>query len=209
MLNREESLLPAAPEEIAYDHFSGMPPLERLFSGAGAPLEVEIGCGKGKFLLARAGECPGINFLGVDRVKKWMKRGILRGTRRRLTNVKFVKAEIRAMMAEYFPPESVDVFHVYFPDPWPKRRHQKRRLVSADFLSEVHGKLKPGGLLEIATDHADYFESMLGALDGTRSMWRSVRESRNQRLFCETAKTNYELKYESRGKILYYLEMQK
>ena len=171
-------------------------------------LEVEIGCGKGKFLLECAAENPGVNFLGIDRVAKWMKTGAQKGEKRNLTNLKFLKAEIRELLQQ-FPEESVSVFHVYFPDPWPKRRHWKRRLVNASFLELLHSRLKPGALVEIATDHSDYFTEIRKAAAQTEVLWKNIRESVGERLRNEMIRTNYELKFQTAGKKIYYLELQR
>ncbi len=176
--------------------------------GNANPVEVEIGCGKGKFLVARALENPGINFLGLDRAVKWMKTGIKNSDKQKLANVHFLQAEIRALL-ERIPGQSVSLFHIYFPDPWPKRRHRKHRIVTPEFLEALDKKLAAGGSIELATDHEDYFEQMKKSVALTASLWSSVRECENQRLKDPHLKTNYELKYETEGRNLYYLEMVK
>ncbi len=172
------------------------------------PLEIEIGCGKGKFLLARALECPEINFLGIDRVQKWMKIGIERSLKRKVENIKFVKEDARLVL-ENLMPGTVSVFHVYFPDPWPKRRHRSRRLVGEALLRLLHSRLRTEGFVEIATDDLDYFSEIKKASEKTKILWKNIRETVNRRLYSPLSKTNYELKYEAAGKNLYYLELQK
>ena len=98
---------------------------------------------------------------------------------------------------------------MYFPDPWPKRRHQRRRVVTADFLALLNARLCARGLVYLATDDRDYFAQMKGASEVTSPFWFSVRERVNQRFTRENFKTNYELKFEKAGKDLYYLELQK
>lgn len=185
-----------------------LPELSRIFDN-GSPVEIEIGCGKGKFLIARAAENPGINFLGIDMVWKWMKYGVERSSKRSLANVRFLKADAKEVVRYGLLPDSVSMFHIYFPDPWPKRRHRKRRLVTGDFLKLLHSRLVPGGAIELATDYEDYFLQMRGAVVQSGVRWRSVRETTNERVFEEDYKTNYELKYESAGRTLRYLELQK
>ena len=178
-----------------------------LFTGA-HPVEIDIGCGKGKFLLARAAENPEINFLGIDRVSKWMEIGRARGEKRSLANLKFLKVEAREFIGG-LPSESVSAFHLYFPDPWPKRRQRKRRLVTAEFLKLLHRPLVPGGLVEIATDDSDYFEQIKKTAAAAGELWSRIQESTGQRLIHPALKTNYELKYEAAGKRNFYLELQK
>jgi len=184
----------------------GLPDFQDLFETRGAPLEVEIGCGKGKFLLGRAMVFPEIHFLGIDYAGKWMKIGRTRGEKRCVKNLKFFRTHARPLVEQYLPDASVSVFHIYFPDPWPKRRHRRRRLVSESFLGLLKQKLAAGGRIELATDDSAYFQEMHLLAESTRSWWTGVRETLNQRIFCPELKTSYELKYEAEGRPLHYLE---
>lgn len=181
---------------------------KELFGNAN-PIELEIGCGKGKFLLERALENPSTNFLGIDRIVKWMKRRKERAEKTGLPNIRFVKAEAVAFLTGAVPRESLRIVHLYFPDPWPKRRHYPRRVITADFLRLLHSRLVPGGLLEIATDHEEYFGAMKKTIAGTAELWDNVRETRNERILDGTHKTNYELKFEAARKPLFYTELVK
>jgi len=174
-----------------------------------APLEVEIGCGKGKFLIERAEANPSINFLGIDVVWKWMRYAVHRSDRREIENVKFIKTEAKDFIDHSLPLESVSTFHIYFPDPWPKRRHRKRRLVTGEFLKLLHTRLLDGGLIELATDHEDYFLQMEESVVRSGISWKTVRRTSGERLFEAQTETNYELKYAAAGRHLQYLELQK
>ena len=77
-----------------------------------------------------------------------------------MPNIRFLRAEAKAFLTGAIAPQSVRILHLYFPDPWPKRRHHTRRVMTVDFMRLLHSRLVPRGLLEIATDHADYYESM-------------------------------------------------
>lgn len=193
--------VPVDPETLPKIVFSD------LF-GNGRPVEVEIGCGKGKFLLARAPENPEINFFGIDYAGKWMKIGQMRGRKRRLLNLQFMKGEARQILARFLA-ESVGLFHIYFPDPWPKKRHHKRRLLTPDFLKRLFALLKPGGLIEIATDDAEYFGEIKKAVPESGVPWQNVRESLNERIAFGAMLTSYETKYAAEKRPLYYLELQK
>jgi len=184
------------------------PPFADVF-GNGHPVELEIGCGKGKFLIARAMQHPQVNFLGVDFVWKWMRYAVKRSQKRALANIKFIKADAREIVRYGIDRESVSVCHIYFPDPWPKRRHHKRRLVTGAFLRELHERLTPGGLIELATDHDDYYLQIQAAVIHSGINWTRVAERSNQRLFEAEARTNYELKYATSGRTLHYLELKK
>jgi len=185
-----------------------LPPFPEIF-GNQNPVEIEIGCGKAKFLIARAVELPHVNFLGIDMVWKWMRYAVERSEKRALENAKYIKADAREIVRYGIQPESVSIFHIYFPDPWPKRRHHKRRLITGAFLRELHPLLTAGGLIELATDHSDYFRQMQGAVVHSGIKWGEVAETRDNRLFEAAAKTNYEIKYTASGRTLHYLELKK
>jgi tRNA (guanine-N7-)-methyltransferase len=121
-----------------------------------APLEVEIGCGKGRFLLSRAASHPQSNFLGIDRMLRRLRKTDKKIIRAGLTNVKLLRIEASYAFDKLLPPSSVSVIYVFFPDPWPKRRHHPRRLFSPAFMNSLQKVLIPGGLIYLATDHIDY-----------------------------------------------------
>lgn len=172
------------------------------------PLEFEVGCGKGRFLLSMAEKYPERNFIGIDRAGKWMNVGKTRAEKRQLPNLRFIKTEAREFL-ESIPEEIFETIHMYFPDPWPKRRHHPRRTLNESFLKLLYSRLKPGGFIEIATDDADYYVQIRAAAEATRALWKEMRETRNARIVCPEFKTNYELKFEAEGRTLYYLEMRK
>ena len=179
------------------------------FFGNSNPVEMEIGCGKGKFLVARSIANPGTNFFGIDRVSKFMNIGKTRAQKRALPNIRFLRAEARAFLTEAIALGSVSIFHIYFPDPWPKRRHQVRRVFTADLLKLLHARLVAGGLIEIATDDKDYFEAMKKTIAATSELWENVREAVNERILDGMNKTNYELKWAAQGRSLFYVELKK
>jgi tRNA (guanine-N7-)-methyltransferase len=185
-----------------------LPPLSEIF-GNDNPTEVEIGCGKAKFLIARAAEFPQINFLGIDVVWKWMKFAVARSEKRGLENIKFLRADAREAVTHGLRPGSVSIFHIYFPDPWPKRRHRKRRIVTGDFLRVLHERLTEAGLVELATDHDDYYMHMRNAVTQSGVDWRGVRSVTGDRLFTAPVHTNYEIKYADAGRPLHYVELEK
>jgi tRNA (guanine-N7-)-methyltransferase len=128
-----------------------------IFGRAG-PVHIEIGAGKGTFLLNQARAQPGNNFLGIEWARKYYRYAVDRIGRWGLTNVRIIRTDAATFLAEFIPDNSVDCFHIYFPDPWPKKRHHKRRFICPANLEHLVRCLKTGGQLKIATDHADYFE---------------------------------------------------
>lgn len=138
-----------------------------------------------------------------------MRQGQKNLEKKGLSNLRFLKARAEIFVDAEVGPERVSVFHVYFPDPWPKKRHYKRRLLQSSFFELLHSRLVASGRIEIATDFENYFEQIQFEIRVTRNLWRDVRISMNERLFEPALKTNYELKYEAAGKPLYYLELVK
>lgn len=181
--------------------------LESFFIDA-KPLEVELGCGKSRFIITRAIENFGSNFIAIDRAGRFMKAGILKAEKHLLNNIRFFKCNAQDFVVDVLPDNSVDIFHVYHPDPWPKSKQRKRRLIQSEFLNILSKKCKVNGQLFISTDHTDYLKHMLREIKTTHS-WKLIRESTNQRLFQEHLKTNYQMKYEKQGKDIHYLELVK
>lgn len=132
-------------------------PWERIF-GRSAPIEVDIGTGKGTFLVAAAQRAPERNFLGIDRLLVRLRKVDSKVRRLGLTNVRLVRLEAGYFVRYLVPAGSVAVYHIYCPDPWPKRRHHRRRLITAEFVADLHRTLQPEGEVRFSTDDTGYFE---------------------------------------------------
>jgi len=128
------------------------------------PVEVEIGIGKGRFLLEVAEKRPEINHLGVEWANKYLRFAESRAQQRGLENIRFVRVDAREMMSS-IPARSVQAFYVFYPDPWPKKRHHKRRFLRDDMAAELARVLDDGGKLHVATDHQDYWEALQPVFD--------------------------------------------
>lgn len=133
--------------------------LERLFERP-APLEVELGSGDGGFLMRYAGLHPERNFLGVERLLGRIRKLERKAPRLGLTNLRGLRIEAAYLLRYLLPPASVQALHVYFPDPWPKKRHRVRRLVNTGFASCAARVVMPGGVVYVRTDDQDYFAQM-------------------------------------------------
>lgn len=121
---------------------------------------IDLGCGKGRFLLAYASRNPNKLAIGVDRLLHRLIRIEAKAQSAGLRNVRLVHANASLFVSCLLPDSSVDTIFIFFPDPWPKRRHHKRRFFSPHVVDSIHRVLKPGGEIHVATDHADYAEAI-------------------------------------------------
>src|SRR5450432_3793776 len=128
--------------------------------GNSNPVEMEIGTGKGTFLTEQAKANPQINYFGIEYARWFWRYASDRLRRNGCTNARTVRAEANYFLNEFVPDASLSVMHIYFPDPWPKKRHHKRRLIQAPFMQQVIRTLVANGRVQIVTDHQDYFEQM-------------------------------------------------
>jgi tRNA (guanine-N7-)-methyltransferase len=128
--------------------------------GRTGPLHVDLGCGDGLFLCELASRYPEKNFLGIERLVRRVARACRKASP--LENVRILNVESSYAVGYLLPESSVETFYLLFPDPWPKRRHHPRRIVTANFLDSIHRALADGGFFRIATDQLDYFEQIRG-----------------------------------------------
>jgi tRNA (guanine-N7-)-methyltransferase len=126
------------------------------------PLEVELGCGDASFLVEHARLNPQTNFLGVERLLGRIQKLDRKGRRLELRNVRGVRIESSYFLQYLLPPKSAGALHIYFPDPWPKKKHRHHRLIDGAFPALARLALQPGGTVYLRTDDGDYFEQMNG-----------------------------------------------
>ena len=134
--------------------------LENHF-GRTAPIEIEIGSGKGLFLLNASGAHPHRNYLGIEIAKKYARFSAYRLAKFERTNARILRGDGLKFFAERLGDSSVAAVHVYFPDPWWKERHRRRRVMQPAFVRDVHRVLEPGGILHFWTDVEEYYESTI------------------------------------------------
>jgi tRNA (guanine-N7-)-methyltransferase len=153
-LREDEALIQYIPESLT----------ERLNWGnvfpRRAPIEIDLGCGDGAFLMAMARANSEHNFLGIERLLGRVSKVCRRVAREDLKNARVLQLEVAYALSHLLPADSITAFHLLFPDPWPKRRHHRRRAFTAEFLSCIHRALVSGGLFHVATDHPDYFHQI-------------------------------------------------
>ncbi len=170
---------------------------EDLF-GNDHPMELEIGSGRGDFLMSWAPANPQTNIVGVERNLPIMRRAANKMRGGGHGNVRLVQADILPLLTDWFPAGSLSAVHVYFPDPWPKNKHAKRRIFNNLNLSLIERALKPQGFFHLRTDHPLYFEEMMGVMDGL-PQWSPIE-------IPETLlehKTAFELRFEGLGQPIF------
>lgn len=156
------------PEKI-----SGKVDFEQLFGRSGR-VEIEVGTGKAAFLLEQARACPDVDFLGIERANKYYRFAVDRMGRWGIKNVRLIRTDAGQFIHEHLADETVDCFHIYFPDPWHKRKHYKRRFVNNTNFGQLLKTLKPAGRIQIATDHEDYFRWITKVTDSFREQIKEV-----------------------------------
>ena len=119
------------------------------------PLEIEIGSGKGTFLVQESPQHPDVNYLGIEQSPEFYRYAADRARRRGLANVRILSADAVEFFRYWCADGVTTVIHLYFSDPWPKKRHHKRRVIQDRTLVEFHRALEPGGELRLVTDHVD------------------------------------------------------
>lgn len=137
-----------------------------FFKSVQKPVEIEIGCGMGRFLLSRARSFPETAFLGVELEPVRIARVDVAARKEELANLNVFCAEALPALTQCVPANSVRAVYVFFPDPWPKAKHKRRRLFQANFVDAAHRVLSDGGALYVSTDHAEYFEQMREVMSG-------------------------------------------
>lgn len=132
------------------------------------PLEVELGCGDASFLIEYARRNPQTNFIGVERLLGRIQKLDKKGRRTGLTNTRGVRIESAFFLEYLLPPHSASALHIYFPDPWPKKKHRRHRLINENFPALARQTLSPGGSVFLRTDDADYFQQMNEVFDAAK-----------------------------------------
>ena len=168
----------------------------REIFGNDHPVELDLGAGDGGFAIAYARQHPGINLLAVERLLGRVRKIEKRATRAGLANVRVLRLEFGYTVKYLLPPASVNIAHVMFPDPWPKRRHWDRRLVQAAFVRDLAAALKPGGEFRFTTDHADYFETAQVAVSEAKVLERAPEWDGSL-----DPKTDFQQGFEAEGRV--------
>ena len=176
--------------------------LVQLF-GRTAPLHVDLGCGDGSFLCEMARQFPKRNFLGIERLTKRVEK--VRRRAEEIQNVRVMRADTLFAVRYLLPESSVETFYLLFPDPWPKRRHQFRRIFTRDFLDAIAIALEKHGVLRVATDQLDYFHK-IERLSRAHLQFQVVPRSPDDAVL---PVTKFERKFREQGAPIYRLTLRK
>ncbi len=180
--------------------------------GRNAPVHIEIGSGKGTFLLSEAMHRPDVNFLGIEWARKYYRHAVDRIGRWGLTNVRIIRTDVAAFLPGHVPDKSISCFHVYFPDPWPKKRQHKRRFICTENIEQIIRCLKRGGGVNIATDHQDYFKQIAHVIATQVELGRLQQIDFIRAAGAgpsEVVGTNYERKYIKAGRPVHTIAARK
>ncbi len=166
------------------------------------PVEMEIGMGKGTFITEAAKARPEVNFFGIEWANWFWRYASDRLRRNRCLNARTIRNEAGFFVKEFVADASLAVLHIYFPDPWPKKRHNKRRLIQEPFVREIERVLTPDGRLQIVTDHLNYFEQIDAVVKASKL--KIVEYNRpGAAAEGEFVGTNFERKYKREGRPFY------
>ncbi len=181
---------------------------ESLF-GTVRPVEVEIGTGKAGFLLRRARARPERNFLGIEWANEFYRFAVDRMERWKVPNVRLLRLDAAHFIRVVCPRESLTAVHVYHPDPWPKRRHHKRRLVQPVFVEAAVQCLVHGGHWAVQTDHEEYFGVIRELLLAHPELYETPFDDPEFGVEAARVATNFEIKYLKEGRRLFQLAVKK
>lgn len=176
--------------------------------GDDGPVEIEVGFGKGLFLVASAQARPDVRFFGIEIERKYALFTATRLAKLGVTNVKLACTDARWLLRTSIPEASVQAVHVYFPDPWWKTRHRKRKLFTAEFAKDAARVLVPGGVLHFVTDVEGYYRETMEMLREVGVFKILPLPERYEGKEGEYL-TNFERKYRAEGRPIWHADMQK
>jgi tRNA (guanine-N7-)-methyltransferase len=176
--------------------------LAKLF-GNDNPVVLEIGSGKGRFLISSAMEQPDVNFIGIEKSLHYHRVIDERVQKRHLTNVRLINHDAYLVVRDMLEDASIREIHIYFPDPWPRKREQKRRIIRPDVLHQFRRVLVEGGRGIYVTDHRDYFETAAPLIEAAFRAERRIPGPE------DSPRTNYEAKYREEGRPIYEIRFWK
>ncbi|HZV80780.1 MAG TPA: tRNA (guanosine(46)-N7)-methyltransferase TrmB [Geobacteraceae bacterium] len=177
--------------------------------GNGNPLALEIGCGIGDFIAKTAADRPEINFIAIDYYNKGCDKTCRRLEKLGLTNVRVLRVEAREFIATHIPEGSLAAVYINCPDPWPKKRHRKRRLVSSGFLEFLHPYLASGADFHFATDFEDYGQDVAEFMPAIAGFTNLLKPDLYRHELEGYHRSKYMLKFMAEGKRIHFVHYRK
>jgi tRNA (guanine-N7-)-methyltransferase len=168
-------------------------------------LALEIGFGDGDFLIQMAKETPHLNYVGIEIKRSRFTSAVNNLLKRKINNVKLLNMDAMIALDEVFKPGTFIEVYINFPDPWPKDRHKKHRIINNLFLDKLSKIMKPGGLLEIASDHREYVEHMLTVFNENGRFKNMFQSPGYTNRLTRRPLTKYEIEYRMEGREIFYL----
>lgn len=187
----------------------GVLDFSKLYKPA-TPIILEIGFGSGHSLQAVAKENPDKEFIGIEMHLPGIGALMLSMAREKIENIRIIYADAVNVLRNVIPDESIDVIQIFFPDPWPKRKHHKRRLIQAPFVELLNKKLRQGGLLHLATDWEHYAFQMMNVLSQSKEFENSAGVAQfSERSLQRPVMTKFEQRGQNNGRMIWELQFKK
>jgi len=186
------------PREVGFIRLN----LPEVF-GNDHPVIIEIGSGKGRFLISTATERPDVNLIGIEKSLHYHRVIRERVMKRNLTNIRLINHDAYLVLKDMIPDASIDEVHIYFPDPWPRKKEQKRRIIRPAVLEEIARVLVQDGWAIYVTDHQEYFEAAAPLIEERFQAERRIPGPD------DPPRTNYEAKYREQGRPIYEIRFRK
>jgi len=195
-----------SPEDYEFTPQDYFQPIEKTdLCPQDTPLEIDLGCGDGTFLLKMAEHHPDRKFLGIERLLGRVRKVCKRAAQMKLENLQVLRLESKYTLEYLLPKNSISRLHLLCPDPWPKAKHHKNRLVQQDFLSALYKILEPKGEFLFKTDHPEYFDWVVEEV-------KTFAKFKQQEWTSESffyPKTDFQVQWEAEGKSLQALRLSK
>lgn len=197
-----------SPHYVTAENLAGITDWRPVFGNDG-PLALEIGCGTGDFVAKTAADAPDVNFIAIDYYNKGCFKTCRRLERHELTNVRVLRVEARQFIKEHVAKGSLAAIYINCPDPWPKKKHRKRRLVNRQFMEFLLPYLAPAGEFTFATDFEDYGRDVAGMLPGVEGLENCLAPDLYRRELPGYHLSKYMLKFLAEGHRIYFMRYRK
>lgn len=182
--------------------------LSEVFGGK-RELALEIGFGDGGFIMEMARRKEDWNFVGIEIKRKRFIKAVRRAERENLNNVKLLLMDANIALMEIFTPNTFNAIYLNFPDPWPKNRHEKHRIMNGSFLEVLSGVMKHEAVVEIASDHQEYISRIVETFEETKVYRREFPPPGYLSTAPDRPMTRYEMEFRQEGREIYYLRFAK